>query len=231
MTSPAVGKLFRDRAEGGRQLGQRLKGRAFRHPVVLGIPRGGVATGQALAREIGAELDVVLSRKLRAPFQQEYAIGAISEDGRVTLNHDAVGATGATPDYLEQEKRHQMGEIARRKKLFRAVRPKASLTGRSVIVTDDGIATGSTMLAALETVRNQKPHEVIMAVPVAPLDRLESMRPFCDEIVCLLTPADFLAVGQFYEEFDTVEDDEVVDMLREAAEHPDKQVDSDVRPE
>jgi|SRR5579883_469706 len=213
----AIDMRFQNRADGGRQLGEKLKGRKLRDPLVLAIPRGGVATGLALACELGAELDVVLSRKLRAPFQPEYALGAIAEDGRVTLNPVAVQATGASEEYLEGEKRHQLDEIARRKKLFRAVRPAAWIAGRSVIVTDDGIATGSTMIAALQSVRAQQPHELIMAVPVAPPDRLQQMRRLCDEVVCLLAPEDFYAVGQFYDEFETVEDEEVVRMLREAA--------------
>ena len=207
---------FQDRADGGRRLAELFKGRELRDPLILAIPRGGVATGLALARALGADLDVVMSRKLRAPFQPEYAIGAISEDGRVTLNPDAAAA-GASEDYLEEEKRHQLGEIARRKKLFRAARPAAPIAGRSVIVTDDGIATGSTMIAALQSVRAQQPYELIMAVPVAPPERLERMRQLCDEVVCLLAPEDFYAVGQFYEEFETVEDGEVVRMLREAS--------------
>jgi predicted phosphoribosyltransferase len=207
--------IFRDRAEGGRQLGEQMKGRPLRDPLVLAIPRGGVVTGLALARELNAELDVVLSRKLRAPYQREYAIGAIAEDGQVTLNSEAFGLAGVGGEYLEEEKRHQLAEIARRKKLLRAVRPPARVAGRSVIVTDDGIATGSTMTAALQSVRAQKPHELIMAVPVAPAERLERMRPLCDGIVCLLAPEDFDAVGQFYEQFETVEDEEVVRMLRE----------------
>jgi predicted phosphoribosyltransferase len=208
---------FRDRADGGRQLGERLKGRELRDPLVLAIPRGGVATGLALAQELGAELDVVLSRKLRAPYQPEYAIGAIAEDGQVTLNPGAAEESGASSGYLEREKRHQLGEIARRKKLFRDVRPAARIAGRSVIVTDDGIATGSTMIAALQAVRAQGPHELIMAVPVAPPERLEQMRRYCDDVVCLLEPEVFFAVGQFYVEFNTVEDDEVVRLLRECS--------------
>lgn len=208
---------FRDRADGGRRLGKRLKGRELRDPLVLAIPRGGVATGLAVARELNAELDVVLSRKLRAPFNPEYAIGAIAEDGRVTLNPEARAIAGVTDESLAAEERHQLAEIGRRKKLFRAVRPAAAVAGRSVIVTDDGIATGSTMIAALRAVRAQRPHELIMAVPVAPHDRLEQMRPLCDEVVCILAPDDFYAVGQFYDEFGAVEDEEVVRMLRESA--------------
>ncbi len=209
------GMTFRDRADGGRQLGERLKGRALRDPLVLAIPRGGVETGLALAKELGAELDVVLSRKLRAPAQPEYALGAVGEDGLVTLNPDARLVPGVSDQYLAAEKSHQLVEIARRKKLFRAIRPPARVAGRSVVVTDDGIATGSTMLAALQTVRAQRPYELIMAIPVAPPERLEQMGPLCDDVVCLYAPDDFHAVGEFYDRFDTVEDDEVVRILRE----------------
>jgi predicted phosphoribosyltransferase len=208
---------LRDRADGGRRVAEALKGRGLRDPLVLAIPRGGVVRGLALARELGAELDVVLSRKLRAPFQPEYAVGAIGEDGLVSLNPDAPYVAGLTEEYLEEEKRHQLGEIARRRRLFRAVRQPAVIAGRSVIVTDDGIATGSTMIAALQTVRAQSPHELIVAVPVAAPDRLEQVRRFCDEAVCLLAPENFHAVGQFYGEFRTVEDDEVVRLLSDAA--------------
>ncbi|MBN9121494.1 MAG: phosphoribosyltransferase [Planctomycetes bacterium] len=208
---------FRDRADAGRRLAEQLKGRALRDPLVLAIPRGGVAIGLPLARELGAELDVTLSRKLRAPFQPEYALGAISEDGHATLNPGAAKVAGATEEYLAEEERHQLEEIARRKKLFRAVRPVAPIAGRSVIVTDDGIATGSTMIAALQTVRAQHPHELIVAVPVAAPERLEQARRLCDDAVCLLAPEDFYAVGEFYDEFSAVEDEEVVRMIREAA--------------
>jgi predicted phosphoribosyltransferase len=205
---------FRDRREAGRLLGQRLKGRPLRNPVVLGIPRGGVVTAAALAHELNAELDVVLSRKLRSPYQPEYAIGAISEDGHITLTPEAQDMPEVTVEYLEQEKRHQLAEIARRQKLFRAVRPASTIRNRSVIITDDGIATGSTMLAALQTVRTQQPHELILAVPVAAPERLERLRPLCDEVVCLLAPENFYAVGQFYQEFEPVEDEEVVRLLQ-----------------
>lgn len=209
---------FHDRTDAGQQLGERLKGRDFRDPLVLAIPRGGIVVGLALARAIGAELDVVLARKLRAPYQPEYAIGAISEDGRVTLNPEAASVAGATEEYLEEEKQHQLDEIARRKELFRAVRSPAGVAGRSVIVTDDGIATGSTMIAALQSLRAQGPHELLAVVPVAAPDRLEQVRRLC-ETVCLLAPKGFSAVGQFYDDFHTIEDEEVVAALRESAAH------------
>jgi len=209
--------MFRNREDAAHQLAQRLKGRKLLDPIVLAIPRGGVVTGAVLARELGADLDVVLSRKLRAPMQPELALGAISEDNQVYLNPFAKEMFDLTDDYLAEECRHQLAEIARRQKLFRAVRPVAPLKGRSVIVTDDGIATGATMMAALYAVKGQSPHEVIVAVPVASPDRPEEVCQFCDEVVCLLHPAQFWAVGQFYADFSTVEDEQVVNILREFA--------------
>jgi predicted phosphoribosyltransferase len=124
---------------------------------------------------------------------------------------------GATEEYIAKERREQFAEIARRQKLFRDVRPAASIAGRSIIVTDDGIATGSTMIAALRTLRGQKPHELIVAAPVASPDRLEAIRDLCDDVVCLRAPPDFMAVGQYYRNFDAVEDEEVLGLLREFA--------------
>ncbi len=209
--------MFRNREDAARQLAGRLKGRELRDPLVLAIPRGGVATGAVLARELGADLDVVLSRKLRAPGQPELAVGAVTEDGRVYLNHHGQAFLDLMEDHLGKERRYQLGEIARRKKLFRGARPPAPVAGRSVIVTDDGIATGSTMIAAVREVQAQGPREVIVAVPVASPDRLEEVRRWCDDVVCLLCPEDFWAIGQYYEDFAPVEDDEVVKLLREFA--------------
>ena len=209
--------MFADREDAARQLAQKLKPLKFRDPLVLAIPRGGVATGAVLARELDAELDVVLSRKLRAPFQPELAIGGVGEDGEVYLNHHVEAATGVGKEYIEEERKHQLQEIARRQKIFRAARLQAPTVGRSVILTDDGIATGSTMIAALHVVKTHKPYEVIVAVPVAPPDRLEIIRSLCDRLICLLAPAEFYAVGQFYRSFAPVEDEEVVRILREFA--------------
>jgi predicted phosphoribosyltransferase len=208
--------MFRNREDAARQLAEKLKGRDLHDPLVLAIPRGGVVTGAVLAQEIGADLDVVLSRKLRAPGQPELAIGAVSEDGRAYLNQYAQEVMDLAHDYLIDERRHQLSEIRRRKQLFRAVRPQAPIAGRSVIVTDDGIATGSTMIAALQVVKAQNPREVIVAVPVASPDRLEEVRRWCDEVVCLLSPQDFWAIGQFYADFQQVEDKQAIDLLRGA---------------
>lgn len=209
-------RWFRDRTEAGRLLAERLAGVPLVRPLVLAIPRGGVVVGAELARRLGAELDVVLSRKLRAPLQPEYALGAVAEDGSVVLNPDAATLIREAGEYLEAERQYQLQEIARRQQLYRAVRPAATVAGRSVIVTDDGIATGSTALAALQTVRAQKPHELILAVPVGSPERLGQLARHCDRLIYLLAPEDFTAVGQFYEDFEPVEDEEVLRELQDA---------------
>jgi len=208
--------MFKNREDAALQLARRLKSAELTDPVVLGIPRGGVVTAAVLARELGAELDVVLSRKLRAPYQPELAVGAIGEDGEVFLTSFASEVPGVTEAYLREERGHQLAEIERRSKLFRAVKPPADVTGRSVIVTDDGIATGATMLAALHVLGAQKPREVIVAVAVAAPDALEKFRPHCSRVECLLTPSEFGAISQFYRDFQQVEDEEVVRLLRES---------------
>jgi predicted phosphoribosyltransferase len=195
-------------------LAAKLRHRPLYDPLILAIPRGGVVTGAVLAQELGAELDVVLSRKLRAPEQPELALGAVSEDGEVFLTHYAREGLGLTEDDVAHERLRQLDEIARRKKLFRAVRPQAPIAGRSVIVTDDGIATGATMIAALHVLKTQGPRELIVAVPVASPDRLAEIGRWCDDVVCVHAPEAFWAVGQFYEDFRAVEDEDVVEILR-----------------
>src|SRR6266849_2183738 len=208
--------MFRNREDAAFQLAEKLRGRSLRHPLVLAIPRGGVVVGGILAQELGAELDVVLSRKLHAPGQPELALGAVSEDGSIYLNHYAREYPDLTEDYLTEERRQQIAEIERRKKIFRDIRPPASMQGRSVIVTDDGIATGSTMIAALQTAKLQNPHELIVAVPVVSPERMPEIRRWCNDLVYLLAPEEFWAIGQFYEDFSQIADDEVVALLRQA---------------
>lgn len=214
--------LFRDREDAGRRLAAAFKGRALRNPLVLAIPRGGVPTGAVLARELGADLDVILARKLRAPGQPELAVGALAEHGGVYLNDYGRAYQQALASYLEGEGRHQRAEIVRRQKMFRGAKRPVGVHGRSVIVTDDGIATGSTMIAALQSLKLEHPYEVIVAVPVASPDRLEEVRGWCDDIVCLQAPEEFYAVGQFYEDFSQVEDEEVIRILGQFRRSPDK---------
>ncbi len=205
--------MFHNREDAGLSLAEKLKGRPLREPIVLAIPRGGVVLGAVLARELGADLDVVLARKLRAPGNPELAIGAIGEDGSVYLDPELRDALVGWEDYLAAEIATQKQMIAQRKEMFRGGQPAPCVDGRSVIVTDDGIATGATMLAALQVLAGQRPHEVIVAVPVGSPDRLAEMRSHCSELVCLLAPANLRAIGQFYRDFRQVEDDEVAALL------------------
>lgn len=212
--------MFTDREEAGARLVERLRDTAAKQPIVLAIPRGGIEVGAPLARGLGCELDVVLSRKLRAPHQPELALGAVSETGEVYLNPFATAMTAVGAGYIEAERGRQMEEIERRRQMFRAVRPQAEVRGRTVIVTDDGIATGATMIAALKTVKAEGAREIIVAVPVGSPDRLDAIRPLCDRIECLLEPTDFWAVGQFYRHFEQVSDERVVELLRAAQAAP-----------
>lgn len=212
--------MFLNREDAGRRLAARLKGLALHDPLVLAIPRGGIVVGAVLAQELGAALDVVLARKLRDPTQRELAIGAIAEDGDVYLTDYGEKLARRRENYLHDECRYQMREIARRRQLVRGVRPAAPVLGRSTIVTDDGLATGSTMVAALRAVRAQNPQELIVAVPVAAAGALEEIAGSADEVVCLHCPPQFGAIGQFYWDFQPVEDEQVLDLLRAFAPAP-----------
>lgn len=218
--SGLVGRqLFIDRRDAGERLLERLKHETLVDPVVLAIPRGGVPVGAVVARGLGCELDVLLSRKLRAPHQPELAVGAITEAGVVHMTRGLGEWAGVSEAYLEAERNRQLAEIERRRKMFRAIRPQASVAGRSVILVDDGIATGSTMIAAMHTLRAAAAGEIFVAVPVAPPERLDEIRAQCDKLVCLQSPLEFMAVGQFYERFDEVTDEEVCDLLRASLVH------------
>ncbi len=206
-------KRFRNRQDAARRLAEELKHFDLHDPVVLGVPRGGVETAAVLAEQLGAEMDVVLARKLRHPWQPELAIGSISESGEAYLNAHARSAA-ITPEYLSSEQQLRSAELEQRRALFRQVRPAVPLEGRSVILTDDGIATGSTMWAALAVIQAQRPGEIILAVPVAPPDRLKPFLGQCDHVVCPLRPKSFLSIGQFYEDFEQVDDERVCELLR-----------------
>ena len=208
--------MFLNREDAARQLAERLRGHQLRRPLVLGIPRGGVVVGAAIAQQLGAELDVVLSRKLRSPHEPELAAGAIAEDGHVYLNPEAEEILELHGDAFHAERERQLAEIDRRRRLIRQIRPAAEIAGRTVIVTDDGIATGATMLAALQTLRAKEPHNLIVAVPVGAPDRLRRIRPECDELICLLAPENFFAIGQFYDDFSEIDDERMMAVLRDA---------------
>ena len=206
--------MFRDREDAGHRLAAHLQGGEFIRPLVLAIPRGGIVTGAALALELGAEFDAVLSRKLRSPDEPELAFGAINEDGQVYINEEAAEAAGVNDAYFHRERQHNLAIINARKRLIRQARTKATIQGRTAIVTDDGMATGSTLIAALDTVRAQDPAALIAAIPVAPADRLRDVAKHCDRVVCLLPAQHFWAVGQYYEDYPTIEDEQVMQILR-----------------
>jgi len=205
---------FADRTEAGYLLAQQLISLRNKKPVVLGIPRGGLIVAAALASKLRAELDIVLARKLGAPDQPELAMGALTEDGTVFLNRDIVKAIAVTKLDVEREKSRQMKEIQRRTQLIRSILPKTSLKGGIVVVTDDGVATGATMQAALWAVSQEGPERLIAAIPVASQDALDKLSADADEIICLRLPPVFYAVGQFYERFEQVEDAEIMRILK-----------------
>lgn len=213
-------KVFDSRTEAARELATALKRYRGQNPLVLAIPRGAVVMGKILAEELDGELDVVLVRKLRAPFSREYAVGSIDESGWTYVSDDAARA-GADEAYLKQEKSIQLETLRRRRAQYTPARPPIDPEGRVVIVVDDGLATGASMIAALHAVRARKPAKLICAVPVAAPDSLKRVEELADEVICLEAPADFYAVGQFYRKFDQVEDEEVISMLRRYSQtHP-----------
>jgi putative phosphoribosyl transferase len=209
---------FKDRAEAGRLLAQQLLEMRGKKSVVLGIPRGGIIVARELARALDAELDIVLSHKLRTPGHQELALGSIAEDGKLFLNEELVQELGMGQSYIQREEAQQFAEIKRRTELIRRVRPKVPLKGRLVILTDDGVATGATTQAALWAVRQEQPSRLIAAIPVGAEETIIRLAEDADEIVCLRAPRYFAAVGQFYVRFDQVEDDEMLEILREESE-------------
>lgn len=204
---------FRDREDAAERLIAALRHYQGQRPLVLAVPRGAVPMGRIIADGLGGELNLVLVRKLGAPSNPELAIGAIDETGTVALGGN-IRRLGISSDYLQHESQSQLDLLHRRAERYRRVCPYTDPRGRIVIVVDDGIATGATMSAALRMLRNRGPSRLVLATPVAPSDTLERLRPLADEVVCLETPENFYAIGQFYKDFPQVSDDEVMAFLR-----------------
>ena len=208
-------RLFEDRADATQALARQLAAYRGCRPLVLAIPRGAVPMAQGIAQALQGEIDVVLVRKLGAPFSAEFAVGAVDESGQIYRSPHAAQA-GATDAYIAQEAARQLAVLRRRRERYTPLRPPLDPAGRTVIVVDDGLATGATMIAALHAVRARQPARLICAVPVAAPDSLAKVAGLADEVVCLHAPPDFAAVGQFYARFDQVEDDEVAAILAKA---------------
>jgi putative phosphoribosyl transferase len=208
---------FADRAEGGHRLAETLRQyRGKPNTMVVGLPRGGVVTAAAIAGDLDLPLDVLIVRKLGTPGHEELAMGAIGPGGVRVLNDDVVASLGIGRGRIEAETKREEVELARRERLYRTNQAPLNFAGKTVIVVDDGLATGSTMAAAIAVIRQHKPARIVLAVPVAPVDTLEGFRAVVDELVYLESPEPFMAVGYWYFDFAQVEDAEVIAILENA---------------
>jgi putative phosphoribosyl transferase len=210
--------MFRDRSDAGRQLAAKLAHLRDCNPVVLALPRGGVPVGFEIAQALKAPLDIVLVRKIGVPWQPELALGAVADGGdpEVFIDRTLVGELAIPDDYITRETARQVGELERRRRVYHAGRAPLEIAGRTVIVVDDGIATGATMRVALQATRRHNPSWLVLAAPVAAPDTLDRLRASANEIVCIDTPADLGAIGFFYRDFHQVSDEEVSDLLARA---------------
>ncbi|MUV56483.1 phosphoribosyltransferase [Halogeometricum sp. CBA1124] len=206
-------RRFSDRAEAGARLGAALRDRGVDADVVLAIPRGGLPLGRAVADALDAPLDIVVAQKIGAPGNPEYAIGAVASDGTVWRNEEAFSRTGSDEDYFEREREREAENARRKVEQYRGDRPAPDLTGKRVVVVDDGVATGSTVRACLRMLADRDAERIVLAVPVGPPRTVDELSVMADDVVCLLTPSGFMGVGQFYERFDQVSDEEAMSYL------------------
>jgi predicted phosphoribosyltransferase len=205
--------MFRDRVEAGNRLAERLAKAGYDRAIVLGIPRGGIILADIVASKLGADFDIVIPRKLGAPENEELAIGAVMEDGTSYINRYIVNALRIPQDYIENEKARQAAEIKRRAAAYR--KPGVyQIAGKNAILVDDGIATGATVIASARWAKKQNPSSLTVAVPVAPQQSVEILEQEADSVIVLHTPRDFASVGQFYEEFGPVADEQVMQITR-----------------
>ena len=204
---------FMDRKDAGRRLAAKLSEREWTDPIILGLPRGGVPVAAEVARALGAELDVLVVRKLGVPGHEEVAMGAVGEDGATVLNDDVIGMGSISASAVTVARQREGDEVDRRVDMLRERRPAPDLSGRTAIVVDDGIATGATARAGCAIARTRGATRVILAVPVAPPDAAAHV-PEADEVICVLTPESLMSVGMHYIDFAQVSDGEVIEQLR-----------------
>ena len=206
--------IFSDREEAGEKLAKELK--KFKKEagvVVLALPRGGVVLGEKVAEILGLPLDLVITRKISAPSNSEYAIGAINEEGDGIFNQDEIKKLNIDPKYIKSEVEKEKKEARRRLDLYRSGKDEVELEDKIAIIVDDGIATGLTMMVAIKSVKNKNPKKIIVAIPVSARDSLEKIKNMVDETICLQVPPFFGAVGAFYSRFDQVDDNDVVAIM------------------
>lgn len=207
--------VFQNRHQAGLQLAAKLAAyKKIKDLIVLAIPRGGAVVGKVLAEKLRSPLDVIVTKKIGAPGNPELAIGAVGSIGEPVINEELANQIGAGEEYIKKQIKSIKNEIRRREKDFRQGKPPLRLEGKTVIITDDGVATGATTMAAIEVVRQQNPKKIVLAVPVIAHDTLTKIEKLADEVVYLDAPALFFAVGQFYRQFDQVSDAEVVKLLK-----------------
>ncbi len=207
---------FQDRRDAGEQLARQLGTLALGPATVLAIPRGGVIVADAIVRTFGWPLDLVLPRKLRAPRNPELAFGAVTEDGTIFLDARLARTVHVTDEYLREEIAGQIAEIARRRLAYRGTRPEPDLRSRTAVLVDDGLATGATAIASVRMLRHRLAREVSVAIPVGPPEAVRRLEAEADRVICLVRPAEFTAVGEFYEDFRQTGDEEVVACLTQA---------------
>lgn len=209
---------FKNRADAGKQLAEELVGYKAKKPVVLSIPRGGVIPGKYIADHLDSDFDVMLTHKLGAPGNPELAIGGVMENGRHFINKRVASYAMADENYIEREKKRQLQNLQLKVKLFRKYLPKLDLRDRIVIITDDGLATGATMKAGLWAAREEGASELVCAVPIAPDDAVDMVSEVADLTICLKVPLYFMSLSRFYLNFAQVEDEEVIEIIKEAEE-------------
>ena len=206
--------MFKNRRAAGLELAKHLKEYRGEDVVILAVPRGGALVANAIREELKCQWDLIIPRKIGAPFNREIAIGAVTQDGSLLLDEELVMYLNVSREYIEREKNSQINEIKRRMKLYIGNRPPVSIRGKRVILVDDGIATGFTIKAAIKSIQKSGAAEIVIAVPVAPNDVVEDLLEVVDKVVCLESPYPFYAVGMFYEDFHQASDREVMDLFK-----------------